>query len=347
MLRPYDRAQLCFQLQTEIGHEGQNSEVFIAHDPQLDAEIVMKKIPKASFSCTAEYYEESSILHKSSHPNVVPIHYACEDTNSVYLAMPYYAKGSINQLINSKFLTVREIIKLSSQFLSGLHNIHSKRLIHFDIKPDNILVSDQGEALVSDFGLSRPLGPNGLAGQDRMYLKMLPPEAFNGNEFSNKFDIYQAGLTIYRMCVGNTEFYRQFNQYGDQDNFDRDSFKFDVRMGRFPVRENFPEHLPQALISTMKKCLEPEPSQRYDAVIHIINNLADIQDEILDWQYSEGDQGRVWEKTEDQRTVRLQVNADGSSVATKQTASGNLQNIRNYCLQSINRAKIKEFLRNH
>ncbi len=348
MLKPYSRAELSFQLGNSIGDEGKNSDVFIAHDPQLDAQIVIKKIPKSSFSAPEEYFQESSILHLSGHPNVVPIHYACEDTDFIYLAMPYYSNGSLNQLINERFLTVREIVRFSSQFLSGIHNIHSKKLIHFDIKPDNILISGQGEAQVSDFGIARPVEANGLAGQDRGYFKVVPPESFNAFEFAVTYDIYQAGLTLYRMCMGNKEFYRQFDVYGDVNNFDRATFKSDVKNGRFPNRAVFLEHIPQALINVIKTSLSPNPNDRYAAAIHMINALAGIDNELLDWQYTEENDGvRKWEKVSDARTVRLIVTPEGGSTAQKTLISGNTQNIREFCVESITRAKIKAFLRKY
>ena len=136
---------------------------------QLDAEIVVKQIPKAKIASTANFFDESKALYASAHPNVVQIHYACEDTDSVYLAMPYYRKGSVTGLITGKNMTVREIVTVGCQILSGLHNIHSKGLIHFDVKPDNILLSDRQEALLSDFGLAKQMNLSGVAFQDRLY----------------------------------------------------------------------------------------------------------------------------------------------------------------------------------
>lgn len=346
MLKPYNKAELAFQLGDEIGHEGQNSKVFIAHDQQLNARLVIKQMAKATFPNTEEYFAESSILYLSEHPNVVPIHYACQDAEHVYIAMPYYEHGSLNCLMNQRFLTVREIVKFSSQFLSGLHNIHSKKLIHFDIKPDNILLSDQMQALVSDFGLARLIAANGLAGQDRGYIKMFPPEAFETEEFSIAFDIYQAGLTLYRMCVGNEEFYRQFDSYGGADDFDRASFKVDVRNGNFPTRGNYPEHIPQALINVIKKCLEPDPASRYTAVIEIVNAMAEIEEKLLDWQYSvQPDGQRKWEKGIDDRPIMMIIDVNDNSQATKMGPSGQTRKINEYCVESINRAKIKAFLK--
>lgn len=348
MLKPYNRAALSFQLRESIGDEGKNSDVYIAHDPQLDAQIVIKKIPKTNFIDPEEYFLESSVLHLSSHPNVVPIHYACEDSHFIYLAMPYYENGSLNKLINERFLTVREIIRFSSQFLSGIHNIHSKKLIHFDIKPDNILISDQGEAQVSDFGLSKPVSIDGLAEQNRMYLKTVPPEAYNTEEFSVSFDIYQAGLTLYRMCIGNEEFYRQFNTYINADEFNKDAFKNDVINGHFPDRNSFFEHTPQSLINVVKKSLNIAPDDRYHSVIHMINAMADVDNELLDWQYIEENNGtRRWEKISENRSVHLAVTSNDVSTAQKTGNSGKKQNIRDFCVESINRSQIKAFLRAH
>lgn len=139
MLKSPNIAELSFQLGDEIGSEGRNSQVFKARDLQLNADIVVKKVRKATFSNIDEYFVEASLLYLSAHPNVVPIHYACHDTDHVYLAMPLYGKGSLKSRMANRPLTVREMVVISTQVLSGIHNIHSKGLIHFDVKPDNIL----------------------------------------------------------------------------------------------------------------------------------------------------------------------------------------------------------------
>src|SRR6266481_6240831 len=148
MFKPYNKAEITFDLIKEIGLTGRNSRMFVAKDHQLDAEIVIKQIAKARVASPANFFDESKSLYTSAHPNVVQIHYACYDADSIYLAMPYYRKGSVTSLITDKYMTVREIVTVGCQVLSGLHNIHSKGLIHFDVKPDNILLSDRGEALL-------------------------------------------------------------------------------------------------------------------------------------------------------------------------------------------------------
>ena len=115
-------AQLNFETIREIGQEGRNSQVFLAHDKQLDGEIVVKKIQKARIKHTGEYYRESKILHASSHPYVVRVNYGCSDSDFIYIAMPYYKNGSLKSLIDTRYLSIREVIRYSIQFLSGLNH---------------------------------------------------------------------------------------------------------------------------------------------------------------------------------------------------------------------------------
>lgn len=345
MLRPYSRAELSFELRTEIGQAGTNSKTHIAHDPQLDAEIVIKQVRKSDLDSVDAFFDESKILYLSNHPNVVPVHYACHDADRIYIAMPYYRRGSLNALIVSRYLTVREIVTLGCQVCSGLHNIHSKGLIHFDIKPDNVLLSDRGEALISDFGLSRRVGLGGTAGQDRLYFKMRPPEAYDTSEFTAGFDIYQLGLTLYRMCNGNDDFDEQFYEFGETTlAFDRDAFKFSVRNGRFPDRTRFEEHIPDRLRRLIKKCLEPNPADRFEAAIEVANELAQVE-ERLDWQFSRDAGKRIWVKTDDERRFTLTVDENGASVAEKtMLGSGRRTRIASHCTDRITSRDIRKFL---
>ncbi|WP_062627371.1 serine/threonine-protein kinase [Ferriphaselus amnicola] len=344
MLKPYSKAEISFDLRQEIGQAGANSNTHVAHDHQLDAEIVIKKIPKDSLDSVHMFFEESRVLYLSSHPNVVQIFYACQDADSIYIAMPYYRCGSLNDLINSRYLTVREIVVLGCQIASGLHNIHSKRLVHFDIKPDNVLLSDRGEALISDFGLSRRLTTAGTAGQDRLYYKMMPPEAYQTSDFTSAFDIYQLGLTLYRMCGGNVAFEEQFAQFGaTSTTFDRDGFKFAVRNGRFPNRDAFEDHIPDRLRRLVRKCIEPHAPDRFKAAIDVANELAQIEDR-LDWQFEKQGTTRVWTRSDDDKHFRLSVDASGSSLAEKTSASGRKSRITGYCKTGISSREIRRFL---
>lgn len=348
MLNPCHVAQVAFVLGAEIGVEGKNSKVFVAHDPQLDAELVVKKIAKARLADPDNYFSESRLLYKSAHSNVLPVHYACFDDDHIYVVMPRMSNGSLKGILAARMLTVREVVVFATQFLSGLHHVHSKKLIHFDVKPDNILISDRGEALLSDFGLAKQMEFGGHAGQDRMYGKMTPPEWFTDQyALTTRADIYQAGLTLFRMCAGDAEFYRQFSSFLEHGVVNRDEFRHAVLNAQFPDTDALPQHIPNRLKTTITKCLKTDPRRRFSSVIEIVNELAAIEGEILDWAYQITADGREWSKDDGDAVFRLLVGADGSSLATRAGAGGAVRRINAYCLESITATQIRRFLTEH
>lgn len=347
MLNANTRAELQFELKDDIGEEGRNSDVFVAHDKQLDTELVVKRILKNQVDQTQleEFYAEAKLLHLGSHPNVVPIHYACEDAEHVYMALPYYRAGSLKKLMGQRFLTTREIVRYACNFLSGLHHIHTKGLLHFDIKPDNILLSHRNEGLLSDFGLAVLTNAHGLAQQNKFYVKMLPPERFQEQEFSVAFDIYQVGLTLYRMANGDRNFDKQFEAFVINGQVDGDRFISAVREGRFPDRNAFLEHIPQRLRKVIQKCLEVDPDQRYESVLKIVNDLSDIDGAELDWRYEENQASRQWSK-ENKTGVGYRCVVENNGLrAVKIGSTGAERRITEYCKERATRADIQKFLR--
>ncbi|MFC5698896.1 serine/threonine-protein kinase [Pseudomonas sp. GCM10022186] len=342
MLKPYQKAELTFDVIREIGQDGRNSKTFVTRDHQLNAEIVTKQIRKGTLSSPDDFFTESQALYASAHPNVVQIHYACFDTDHVYVAMPYYQRGSVKDLMTQGYLTVRQIITLGTQTLSGLHNIHSKNLIHFDVKPDNILLSPRGEALISDFGQAKQMNYSGVAAQDRHYGKMIPPEAMQTDHFDRTFDIYQFGLTLYRMCNGNDHFYAQLQKYGAPSNFDRDAYRYDVRNGRFPDRSSFLPHIPSTLRNVIKKCLSVDPTQRYQSAIEVANAMAGIDGSCLDWQFVPQADTMTWTKSDNGIAYELSVNADRSSVCYKTVNGGTKRRVGDACKARITDQELRK-----
>lgn len=339
MFNPIDRGEVEFTKLAEIGQDGQNSKTFTARDHQLDADIVIKEIAKASLVSPAAYFAESKALYASAHPNVVQLHYACQSADSIFIAMPYYANGSIKPLISGgSHLTVRRIVTLACQTLSALHNIHSKGLIHFDVKPDNILLSDRSDALLSDFGLAKQM-TGGVANPGKAYQKMIPPEALRGQvAFDLRWDIYQMGLTLYRMTVGNAEFDRQFAAYTDAQ-----KFKGDVLAGRFPDRKRFPPQAPSRLRTVIKNCLKVDPADRYQSAIEVANALALVDGAELDWQLTEAAGTRKWTKNENGTSIVLEVSAAGDAQCLKQKGVGKAQRVRAMC-RRVTDSEISRFL---
>ncbi len=293
--------ELNFETIREIGQEGKNSQVFLAHDKQLDGEIVVKKILKSKIINPTDYYEEAKKLYASTHSNVVKVNYGCSDTDHVYIAMPFYKNGSLKSIIASKNLTIREIIRYSIQFLSGLHHIHSKGLMHFDVKPDNILISDSNEAHLSDFGLSKAMNTFGFASPEQIYQKQVPPETFTSSDKTIQFDIYLAGLTIYRLLNGEGHFHNQLSSFKTQKDY-----IVSISNGSFPSRTDYLPHIPLRLQRIVNKALSVNITERHKNVLELINELSDV-DENLDWRYNRTATVDEWERDNGTHTYKVKV----------------------------------------
>lgn len=268
---------LDFETIEEIGQEGRNSKVYRSYDKQLDGVIVTKHIKKNSDTSLDSYFREARLLYANDHNNIVKVNYACQNSDEVIIAMPYYKNGSLKKRIsNNNYLTVREVIRYAIQFLSGLNHIHAKGLIHFDIKPDNILISDSDEAMLSDFGLAKYVEIQGYTQADQFYNLHVTPEQLINAKQTIQNDIYQTGITIYRMVNGNNYFYQQIPR-------SQEELIEQVMNGTFPDRNKYLPHVPKKLRRIINKCIMPNPANRYRNVLQIINDLSQI-DENLDWK---------------------------------------------------------------
>ncbi|MCH2232185.1 MAG: serine/threonine protein kinase [Crocinitomicaceae bacterium] len=331
--------ELNFETIKDIGQEGKNSNVYLAHDKQLDGEIVIKKIEKAKITNAMEYYEEAKKLYASSHSNVVRVNYGCSDATHIYIAMPFYKNGSLKQKVSSEHLTIREIIRYSIQFLSGLHNIHSKGLIHFDVKPDNILISDSNEALLSDFRLTKAMNAFGFASPEQIYSKQLPPETFVSTDKTLHFDIYLSGLTLYRLLNGEQHFHRQLSSFKT-----RDEYINAVKTGNFPNRASYLPHIPIKLKRIVNKAINVDIGGRHQTVLDLINDLSSV-DENLDWKFDASANTESWSK--ENTTHRYVVELDftdpkNMSILTTKTniSTGKTQRQTAHCHNNLTASNV-------
>jgi eukaryotic-like serine/threonine-protein kinase len=318
-----------------------NSEVFLVQDHQLEAQLVMKYVAKAVIPHSADYFAEARRLHDARHRHVVDVKYACSDDTHIYLAMPYYRGGTLHSLIETRFMTVREIVRYGLEFLSGLHHVHVKGLVHLDVKPTNILLDDADTASLADFGLSREVTGHGLAEMPVVYVPHMPPERLTAIQVAKSADVYQAGLTLYRMSVGHAEFDRQQNGFGP-------TLHNAILAGTFPDRNQFLPHIPPRLRDVVATALAINPDDRPRTVLDLMNALARV-DESLDWRYEPASgpvpggarsQAGTWSESGPDgagRRVSLTPAAKGGWTvhASRVAVSGRQQRVARFCKDDL------------
>ena len=268
--------------------EGRNSTVYLARDLQLNGHIALKEVPLDQFENPDEYFREAVTLFATACSRVVPVQYACKGDDCVRIAMPYFAKGSLSKIIQRHPLTTREIVTYGQHILAGLHHIHATGFVHFDIKPTNILIGNDGTALVSDFGQSRRVNDLGVASVPPLYLYHWPPECLVSNMTTKLSDIYQVGLTLYRLANGDAFFKSQVHPSSSRDRLSQL-----IATGHFPRRDRFLAHVPSSLRRVIRKALQLDPSRRYQTALEMADALGRV-DSLLDWQYRWDGIGHLW-----------------------------------------------------
>lgn len=339
-MQDYTNTTLHFRKIKDIGAEGKNSSVFTAHDIQLDSEIVVKKIKKSDFKTQESFFNEAKILYMSQHPNIAPIQYSCQDDEHIYITMPLFNKGSLNSIIDSRFLSISEIIKYSIDLLCGLHHIHTKKLIHSDIKPSNILLSNSYDAVLCDFGLAKHLSSDGVAELDRFYHFHIAPESIESKLLSHKSDIYQAGLTIYRLCNGNAYYRNQLSKIAQPDiSLTQAKLQAAILSGKFPDRSSYLLHIPQKLRNYIRKALEPNPEKRYDSVLEFLNDLAGVETP-YDWAMTKTSDSLTWKCNKEEKEYCVSIFHTANNSASVKTTKKTLNNpdprsISSYCKNNL------------
>jgi len=330
-------ANLNFAITSRIGGGGEG-DVFKAQDHQLDAILAVKKVLIEKLKNKDNYFEECKKLYLTRHHNIVDINYGCKDDEYIYIAMPFYKNGSLKKLLDERFLTSKEIVRYSLQFLSGLNNVHIKDLIHFDIKPSNILLSDSDTAQISDFGLAKEAEDYGFAKVDGTTIPFAPPEFFAQRKHNFKFDIYQSGLTLYRMCVGDRVFSQQHEEaLTKHGNKKKEHLYERVMKGSFPNRSYYFPHIPRSLRKVIKNALEVDPNNRYDSVLDMMDEIAKIPT-TSDWQF-ETDYSSFERWTKPNYQLDCSISNGSWKIVAEKKGSSSFRKKKKYCGTKLNKSE--------
>jgi tRNA A-37 threonylcarbamoyl transferase component Bud32 len=200
-----------YELVELIGRGGMSS-VWKAHDRLLDRTIAIKLLHE-QFTQDEEYVErfrrEARSVAQLSHPNIVTVIDRGEDEGRQYIVFEYVEGENLKQLIErSGPLPVREALLLTLQMARALGFAHERGLIHRDVKPQNVLLNEDGQPKMTDFGIARSVDVEGVTvtGTVLGTSEYIAPEQARGQRVDALTDVYALGVLLYELLAGRVPF---------------------------------------------------------------------------------------------------------------------------------------------
>ncbi len=192
--------------------------VYLARDKRLDRRVAIKVLqldPNLEQEDTNKviqrFYKEGRSLARLTHPNIVGIYDIGEEKRQYYMIMEFIEGKSLARLLQIKSpFAVELVLTIASQISNALSYIHEKGILHRDIKPGNIMLSDSGFAKLTDFGLAKlndtqfSLTQTGSLFGSLMYIP--PEQALGEKTLDHRADIYSLGITLYELLTGFSPF---------------------------------------------------------------------------------------------------------------------------------------------
>ncbi|WP_323705280.1 Stk1 family PASTA domain-containing Ser/Thr kinase [Mammaliicoccus sciuri] len=238
---------------------GGMSNVYLAKDKILNRDVAVKviNIPPYEKEKAVERFERevqnTTIL---SHSNVVNVLDVEEDDNCYYLVMEYIEGPTLKEyLCKEGKLSADEAVEMTLQILKGIAHAHHHRIIHRDIKPQNILMTKNGTLKILDFGIARALSETALTETNHVMgsVQYLSPEQAKGQSTDESSDIYSIGIVLYELLTGHPPF----------------NGETPVSVAIKHIQEELPSirkerpSIPQSIENVIMKATRKEKSQRY------------------------------------------------------------------------------------
>lgn len=249
--------------------EGGMANVYLAYDTILNRRVAVK-ILRGDLAEDEKFirrFQREAIAASSlSHPNIVEIYDVGEDNGKYFIVMEYVEGKTLKQLIKKRgALTLAEVIDIMVQLTSAIAHAHDSYIIHRDIKPQNVIILDDGRVKIMDFGIAAQLNSNDLTQTNSVMgtVYYLPPEQANGTTTTTKSDIYSLGILMYELVIGKVPF------KGDSP------VEVAIKQMKEPIPDIITSNpdIPQSIENIILRACAKNPKNRYESANEMRNDL--------------------------------------------------------------------------
>lgn len=255
--------------------EGGMANVYLANDLILNRKVAVKVL-RGDLSndekFVRRFQREALSASSLNHPNIVEMYDVGEDDGDFYIVMEYVEGKNLKQLIKRRTrLSISEVIDIMKQLTDGIAHAHDSFIIHRDIKPQNILILDNGLVKITDFGIAVALNSTQLTQTNSVMgsVHYLPPEQAAGKGATFKSDIYSLGILMYELVTGTLPF--------------RGENAVEIALKQMkesiPSVKEFDESIPQSVENIILKSCAKNPKNRYDSARDMYYDLCKCLDE--------------------------------------------------------------------
>ena len=255
-----------YEIIDKVGSGGM-ADVYKAKDQRLNRYVAIKVL-KTEYSSDKSFVNKFRAEAQSaaglSHPNIVNVYDVGDDSGLHYIVMELVEGITLKRFIERKGkLEVKEAVGIGIQIAQGMEAAHDNRIIHRDIKPQNIIISRDGKVKVTDFGIAKATNSNTITSNAMGSVHYLSPEQARGGYSDEKSDIYSLGVTLYEMLSGKVPF------AGDNT---VSVALLHIQGEAMPLRELDPE-IPVSVDKIVQKCMQKRPERRYHSASDLIIDL--------------------------------------------------------------------------
>jgi eukaryotic-like serine/threonine-protein kinase len=258
-----------YRLVAKLGSGGMST-VYLARDTTLDRDVAVKVMHREMSEQPDQlerFRQEARAVAKLSHPNVVAVIDAGEDGGYPYIVFEYVEGETLKQRIaRVGALDPQEALAYAIEIARGLTVAHARKMVHRDIKPQNVLIDAEGRAKLTDFGISRQLEQDGMTATGRVLgtTDYVAPEQAMGHAVDQRSDIYSLGVVLYEMLIGQVPFHAD-SQVGVAMKHVNEELP--------DVQQRRPE-VSAAAALVVERATTKDPARRYQDVGEMIDDLS-------------------------------------------------------------------------